>query len=282
MNTAPRTGGLSFGDIREIFYTTDDGFPKVIPREEAKHDAEHIAQLYEVFNRFENFHQQVSADRRGRVHLVSVVGGLYGLNLIPIFQPKKLTFFDVNPHAITYFNLIRRLWIECRTADEFLGRLTSADYGVDTQAEEVIRQCLSKKQQGTLTEPEGRSSRSILSSWRYALDHYQLTRELLADVPVHTRIEGMHEQSFMDFVAGEENLWIFSSNIFIFVFFDLTFRFPSNAALFATYFDETDMVDLGTEGAAPVTVHCRIPMSVGQNPPRNQLRCSNFEMLRPE
>jgi len=264
MTTAPRAGLGSFERINEIYYTTDDGFSELRPREEPRHDAEHVAGLYEIFARYKNFHRRVAPERRERIHLVSVVGGLYGLNLIPIFKPREITFFDVNPHAVAYFNIIRRVWIEGRTADAFLGKLANGDYAVEAGQEEVIRGCIMKRHNGTLTEEEGRSARSFLSSWRYALDHYDLTRGLLADVPVHTRCEGMNEQTFKDFVAGQENLWMYCSNVFLFVFFDLTFRFPQNAALFASYFDETDMLDLATAGDGPVTVHCRIPMAIAE------------------
>lgn len=262
MTVAPRAGQASFDYLHQIYYTTDDGFAQLSPREETRHDDEHVARLYEIFARYEDFHRSVAPDRRQRIHLASVVGGLYGLNLIPIFQPQEITVFDVNPYAISYFNIIRRVWIDSRTADAFLGRLANADYAVDTEPEGVIRRCIANRQNGTLTEREGRSGRSYLSSWRYALDHFDLTRGLLADVPIHTRVEAMHTQSFKDFVAGQENLWMYCSNIFVFVFFDLTFRFPQNAAMFASYFDETDMLDLRTAGSAPVTVHCRIPMAV--------------------
>ena len=262
MTVAPRTAFGSFDHIHEIYYTTDDGFAELRPREEPRHDAEHVAGLYRIFARYEEFHRRVGPDRRGRIHLSSVVGGLYGLNLIPIFRPREITFFDVNPHAVAYFELIRRVWIDSRTADAFLARLANADYEVGTPQEEVIRHCIAARQNGTLTEEEGRSARSFLSSWRYALDHFDLTRGLLADVPVHTRVEAMHAQNFKDWVAEQEDLWIYCSNIFLFVFFDLTFRFPENAVLFASYFDATEMLDLGAEGRAPVTVHCRIPMAI--------------------
>jgi hypothetical protein len=264
MTEAPRAALGSFDHIHEVYYTTDDGFAELRPRQEPRHDAAHVAGLYEIFSRYEEFVRRVTPARRDRIHLASVVGGLYGLNLIPIFRPREITFFDVNPHAVAYFNVIRRVWIDSPTADAFLGRLANADYEVVTPQEEVIRRCVAAKQNGTLAEEEGRSARSFLSSWRYALDHYDLTRGLLADVPVHTRVEALHSQSFKDFVAGQENLWLYCSNIFLFVFFDLKFCFPENAAVLASYFDETEMLDLGAGGRAPVTVHCRIPMSIAR------------------
>jgi hypothetical protein len=72
----------------------------------------------------------------------------------------------------------------------------------------------------------------------------------------------MVSQSFSDFVANHANLWLFCSNVFLFVFFDLRFQYPQNAVLFASYFDKTEMLDLGSMVSEPVTVHCRIPMSV--------------------
>lgn len=264
MTAAPRAGLARFAHLHDIYYTTDDGFPQLIPREETRHDVEHVRGLYRVFTRYENFYRSMGPDRRNSIHLASVVGGLYGLNLIPIFRPREITFFDVNPHAIAYFQIIRRVWIESRNAPTFLARLANADYAVDTEAEEIIRRCIAKKQHRMLSEKEGQSARSFLSSWRYAIDRFDLTRGLLADVPVHTRVDAMHTQSFKDFVAGQENLWLYCSNIFLFVFFELTFRFPQNAAMFASYFDGTDMLDLGSHGRAPITVKCQIPMAIAQ------------------
>src|SRR5262245_1614691 len=98
MITAPRSGLATFRRIREIYYGTDDGFAELCPREEPRHDAAHVTGLYEVFSRYENFYHNVAPERRDRIHFASVVGGLYGLNLIPIFRPRAITFFDVNAH----------------------------------------------------------------------------------------------------------------------------------------------------------------------------------------
>ena len=134
----------------------------------------------------------------------------------------------------------------------------------------MIRRCIAKKQNRILTEEEGQSARSFLSSWRYAIDRFDLTRGLLADTPVHTRVDAMHTQSFRDFVAARKNLWLYCSNIFLFVFFELTFCFPQNAAMFASYFDETDMLDLGSNRGGPLTVKCQIPMAIAQRQEANR------------
>lgn len=264
MTRAPRSDMGSFDHIHEIYYGTDDGFAQLHPREEPLHDAAHVAGLYEIFARYEDFHRRVEPARRDHIHLVSVVGGLYGLNLIPLFRPREITFFDVNPHQIAFFRMIRRVWIESRSAEQFLSKLANASYEVDTEQERLIRSCIAAKQNGTLTEDRGRSARSFLSSWRYALDRFELTRQLLEEIPFNTRAEGMQSPGFFDFVANHENLWLFCSNVFLFVFLDLRFRYPENAVLFASYFDETEMLDLGGMGGGPVTAHCRIPMSVSR------------------
>lgn len=252
----------SFIHIYEIYYSTDDGYERLFPREEPLHDDAHVARLYEVFARFEAFHAQVAPERRERIHFASVVGGLYGLNLIPIFRPAAITFFDVNPHAVTYFWLIRRAWIASESAADFLRRLGEEDYQATTDQERLIRRCIAARQNGTLAENEGRSARTFLSSWRYALDHFDLTRRLLAEVPIQTKVEAMQSPSFAAFIARTPNLWLYASNVFEFVTLDLRFGFPGNTALFATYFDQTDMLDLGGNGSRPVTVHCGLPMRV--------------------
>jgi hypothetical protein len=266
MRLAPRSGQAKFAGLEDIYYTTDDGFQQLTPREETRHDVDHLMGLYRIFNRYENFYQRVTPDRRNSIHFASVVGGLYGLNLIPIFRPREITFFDINPHAVSYFDIIRRVWIDSRDAPTFLARLAHGDYQVETESEVIIRRCIARKQHRTLTAEEGQSARSILSSWRYAIDRFDLTRGLLADTPIHTRVQAMNAPGFKDFVANQENLWLYCSNIFLFVFFDLTFRFPRNAAIFASYFDVTDMLDLGSHNGAPVTVRCQIPMAVMQRP----------------
>src|SRR6185437_11246681 len=102
MTRAPHSGLGSFDHIHEIYYGTDDGFARLSPREEPRHDEAHVAGLYEVFARYEEFYRRVAPDRRDHIHLASVVGGLYGLNLIPLLRPREITFFDVNPHQIAF------------------------------------------------------------------------------------------------------------------------------------------------------------------------------------
>lgn len=260
-STPPLDSEGKFHQIHQIYYGTDDGFAELRPREELNHDAEHIEGLYKIFNRFGEFHRSVSPERANNIHLLSVVGGLYGLNLIPLFQPREITFFDINPHAVVFFELIRRVWLDSGNSGEFLNKLKHVDYKVNTEQERIISHCIAARQKGTLTEEYGRSARSLLSSWRYALDNFDLTRQILSDVPVHTLVDTMESRSFSTFVAEHENLWIYCSNIMLFSFFDLEFNYPQNAVLIASYYDQIEILDLGEEGDGPLTIHCCLPMS---------------------
>ena len=75
-----------------VFYGTDDG----------SQDGS-----FSEFSEIKAHYESVAPERREDIHMISVVGGLYGLNLIPLWRPKQLTIFDINPTAITYFKIIR-------------------------------------------------------------------------------------------------------------------------------------------------------------------------------
>src|ERR1043165_2002564 len=107
-----------YHDHREnVFYGTDDGAQDGSGRELAEIEAHYNA---------------VAPARPGDdIHMISVVGGLYGLNMIPLWKPKRITIFDINPAALSYFKLIRQVWTTSRDVEQFLARLTAGDY--DTQ-----------------------------------------------------------------------------------------------------------------------------------------------------
>ena len=66
------------GHPENVFYGTDDG---------------HQDGRFGEFATFEAHYQGMPRARRDDIHMLSVVGGLYGLNLIPLWQPKRLTIF---------------------------------------------------------------------------------------------------------------------------------------------------------------------------------------------
>src|ERR1044072_4924404 len=98
-----------------VFYGTDDG----------AQDGS-----FSEFAEIKAHYESVAPERRDDIHMISVVGGLYGLNLIPLWKPKAITIFDINPTAITYFQIIHRVLISSRDGEHFLDRLTKGDYEV--------------------------------------------------------------------------------------------------------------------------------------------------------
>ena len=120
--------------------------------------------------RFARHYDGVSPARREGIHMVSVVGGLYGLNLIPLWRPTRLTFFDINPTAVTYFRMIHRLFLTSDDVEHFLRRLTDGDYDAETEAEQFVRENIRLKQQGCLPRSRGSTKRSYPESWKIAFD----------------------------------------------------------------------------------------------------------------
>lgn len=231
-----------------VFYGTDDGFQDG---------------SFGEMRELEAFYDQLPAARKQNLHYASAIGGLYGLNLIPLIRPTAITFFDINPHAVAYFEIIRKVLVGSPSKQAFLDRLGHADYDVATPAEELIRENIALKQQGRLPRERGSSKRSFEASWRYALDRYDLTRGLLADGVVQVRTEGMQSPSFKDFVRDQQNFWLYSSNIFEFVYFDLRFNRAKNVvALSIIYPGQVDLLDLDAFSAYPLDLKCQIPMQV--------------------
>jgi SAM-dependent methyltransferase len=236
-----------FFEANSVFYGTDDGYQDGSCTE---------------FQLYEDFYQSGTSERREKIHLVSAVGGLYGLNLVSLWRPREITFFDINPHATAYFELIRKVFAVSSSKQNFLDRLSHQDYDVDSPAEQLIRENLALKQQGKLPRSRGSSyKRSLEVSWKHALDHFDLTKGLLADVPLQVRAESIDSDSFTSFIRHSENVWMFCSNIVEFTFGSLCFDHPSNAALVSlVYPGQVELLDLAPFGNRPVEVRLEIPL----------------------
>lgn len=237
-----------YNDIPEnVFYGTDDGDQNG---------------GFGEFTQFEKHYQSVSPKRRENIHMISVVGGLYGLNMLPLWKPKKITFFDINPAAISYFKIIRRNFINSDSAKQFLQHLSDGDYSVDNEQEAFIRENIRLKQQGELPRSRGSSKRSFEQSWKIALDNFALTKQLLTDVPVEIRTEPMESESFSQYIQQQDNLWIYASNITQFHFFNLTFDDPANVVILQIIHPEKpQLLDLSSMAGKPVTLNVEIPLS---------------------
>ena len=229
-----------------VFYGTDDG----------SQDGS-----FSEFPDFQAHYESVAPERRENIHMISVVGGLYGLNLIPLWRPQRLTIFDINPTATVYFRLIRQVFVSSRDAQHFLERLTHADYEVHDEAERFVQENIRLKQQGCLPRERGSTKRPYEQSWQHAFANFDLTKQLLSDVPLDIRDEAMESDSFRDWICHQNNLWIYCSNITEFHYFDLEFRDTSNVVLLQIiYPGRPQLLDLGPLAGGPVRVHCEIPL----------------------
>ena len=248
MTSAPRAFNreMYHGHRENVFYGTDDGYQDG---------------SFGEFAAIKEHYESVAPERREDIHMISVVGGLYGLNLIPLWQPKRLTIFDVNPTAITYFSIIQRVFTTSRNVDHFLGRLTAGDYEVETEEEEFVRENICLKQKGRLPRERGSTKRPYEQSWQYAFEHFDLTKKLLTEVPLEIRTEPMESEGFREWIRNQHNLWIYCSNITEFHFFDLEFADPSNVVLVQIiYPGQRQLLDLAPLGGGPVKVKFEIPL----------------------
>lgn len=229
-----------------VFYGTDDGYQDG---------------SFGEFAEIKAHYDSVEPWRRNDIHMISVVGGLYGLNLIPLWRPTRLTIFDINPTAVTYFNIIRRVFTTSRDVDHFLQRLTDGDYDVDGDREAFVRENIQLKQQGALPRERGSTKRPYERSWQYAFEHFDLTKQILTEAPVEIRTEPMESDDFRNWIREQNNLWIYASNITEFHYFDLDFADPANVVLLQIIFPgQVQLLDLAPLAGGPVKVNFEIPL----------------------
>lgn len=229
-----------------VFYGTDDG----------SQDGS-----FAEFAAIKAHYESVASERRDDIHMISVVGGLYGLNLIPLWRPKRITIFDINPAAVTYFKIIRRVFTTSSSVDDFLARLTNADYPAETDQENFVRENIRLKQQGCLPRERGSTKRPYEQSWQYAFENFELTKRLLTEVPLEIRSEPMESDSFRQWIRNQRNLWIYASNISEFHYFDLEFTDPSNVVILQIIYPcQPQLMDLSSMAGQPVRVRFEIPL----------------------
>ena len=229
-----------------VFYGTDDG----------AQDGS-----FSEFAEIKAHYQSVAPARRKDIHMISVVGGLYGMNLIPLWKPGRITIFDINPTAITYFNIVRRVFTTSRDVAHFLQRLTDGDYEVETERERFVRENICMKQRGDLPRERGSTKRPYEQSWQYAFEHFDLTKKILTEAPLEIRTEPMESDDFRNWISEQNNLWIYCSNITEFHFFELEFANPTNVVLLQIIFPgAVQLLDLAPLGGGPVKVDFHIPL----------------------
>jgi hypothetical protein len=229
-----------------VFYGTDDGAQDGSFREFA-----------EIKAHYDN----VAPARRDNIHMISVVGGLYGLNLIPLWKPARLTIFDINPTAVTYFKIVHHLFTTSRDVDHLLQRMTDGDYDAQTDREQFVRENIRLKQRGALPRERGSTKRPYEQSWQYAFENFDLTKKILTEAPLEIRTEPMESDNFRSWIREQNNLWIYSSNITEFHYFDLDFADTSNVVLLQIIFPgNVQLMDLASLAGGPVKVNYEIPL----------------------
>lgn len=234
------------GHPENVFYGTDDGYQDG---------------SFGEFPEIEAHYRSVAPERRENIHMISVVGGLYGLNLIPLWKPRQITIFDINPTAVTYFRIIHRVFTTSRDVGHFLARLTAGDYEAETEEEQFVRENIRLKQQGCLPRERGSTKRPYEQSWKYAFEHFDLTKQILSEVPLEIRTEPMESEGFSQWIRDQNNLWVYCSNITEFHYFDLEFANPTNVVLLQIiYPGQTQLLDLAPLSGGPVKVKFEIPL----------------------
>lgn len=230
-----------------VFYGTDDGYQDG---------------SFSEFEVIKSHYESVAPERRENIHMTSVVGGLYGLNLIPLWRPKSITIFDINPTAITYFKIIHRVLISSRDGQHFLDRLTDGDYEVSGEREEFVRENIRLKQAGCLPRERGSTKRPYEQSWQNVFANFDLTKQILSEAPVQIRTEPMESEGFANWIRDQNNLWIYASNITEFHYFDLEFADPSNVVVVQIIYPglAAQILDLAPMSGRPVTVNFNIPL----------------------
>ena len=229
-----------------VFYGTDDG----------SQDGS-----FAEFPAFEAHYNNVAPERRKDIHMISVVGGLYGLNFIPLWRPQRITIFDINPAAVTYFRIIRSVFTTSRDVEHFLARLTAGDYDAETEDEQFVRENIRLKQAGRLPRERGSTKRPYEQSWQYAFQNFELTKQILTEVPLEIRTEPMESEGFSEWIRNQNNLWIYASNITQFHYFDLDFANPTNVVVVQIIHPEQpQLLDLAPLSGGPVRVKFEIPL----------------------
>jgi hypothetical protein len=139
--------------------------------------------------------------------------------------------------------------------------LTEGDYDAETESEQFVRENIRLKQQGCLPRSRGSTKRSYPESWKIAFDHFDLTKQILREVPLDIRTVPMESESFSRWIREQNNLWIYCSNITQFHFFDLEFADPTNVVLLQIIHPgQPQLLDLAPLSGGPVRVHFEIPL----------------------
>ena len=131
------------------------------------------------------------------------------------------------------------------------------------EAEQFVQENIRLKQTGSLPRARGSTKRPYEQSWQYAFQNFDLTKQILSEVPLNVRSEPMEGDSFREWIRAQSNLWIYCSNITEFHYFDLDFADPANVVVLQIiYPGHVQLLDLASLGGRPVKVKFEIPLKV--------------------
>ena len=124
-----------------------------------------------------------------------------------------------------------------------------------------MRENICLKQKGCLPRSRGSTKRPYEQSWQYAFENFDLTKQILSEVPLEIRTEPMESEGFSQWIRDQNNLWIYASNITQFHYFDLEFANPTNVVLLQIIHPEQpQLLDLAPLSGGPVRVKFEIPL----------------------
>ncbi len=252
MSLAPRAYNRhTFANKAQVYYGTDDG---------SKDGS------FGEFSAIVQHYKNVEPSRKENIHMISVIGGLYGINLIHLWKPKKITFFDINPMAIKYFKIILKVWTTSDSAQHFLSRLTDGDYEANTKDDIFIKENIGIVQKTGGISPErgaySSHNRNLENSWRKALENFDETKKYLLEAEINIRTEPMEGENFKEMIRSKSHHWIYASNITQFHFFELEMLEPSNVVLLQIHHEDSQLLDLAEYAGTPVCVKFEYPIRV--------------------
>jgi hypothetical protein len=124
-----------------------------------------------------------------------------------------------------------------------------------------VRDNISLIQCGALPRDRGWTKRPFEQSWQYAFENFELTKKILTETPLEIRTEPMESDDFRSWIREQNNLWIYSSNITEFHYFDLDFADTANVVLLQIIFPgNVELLDLAPLAGGPVKVNYEIPL----------------------
>ena len=167
---------------------------------------------------FRDYRSAFSSQKKRDLTLTSVVGGLCCFNIAVVLKPARIYLFDANPMQLLLYTLVRRQILESSDKSEFLRRIRTKSYEVNSEWEAALSENLSIKSmldEGMQnTQPlQGSNRRPLERSWRFALNRFERLQNILANTPCSLLIEDTRQEEFVDFLFSLRNHWIYLSNV---------------------------------------------------------------------